>query len=349
MSNLISHPLVKANFSLKALNTLAVESTAEFFAEASNLTEVNSLREFAQKKHLPVWVLGGGSNVVMPDHVQGLVLRYINADCTVVRQDDASITVEVGAGFVWHDFVLFSVQQGWFGLENLALIPGTVGAAPVQNIGAYGVEVEQFIESVQGVFLETGEPFTFSCAQCEFAYRESCFKQSLDGQTLITSVTFKLLKRPKVNVAYAPLNKMAEQFGMPSPMELAKWVMQVRSEKLPDPKELPNAGSFFKNPVITQAQFNALAERYPDMPSYPLANQHGEQVKVPAGWLIDQLGFKGRCFADAVYVHKQQALVLVNQGGSGAQVMRAAADIKQAVFEHYGIELEQEPRLFAAE
>ena len=342
MSNLISHPLVQAETSLKALNTLAIDSTAEFFAEASNLADVEAVREFAQTRQLPIWVLGGGSNVVMPDRVSGVVLRFVGTDYNILEQDPTSVTVEVGAGYGWHEFVLFSLAQGWFGLENLALIPGTVGAAPVQNIGAYGVEVEQFIESVQGVYLATGESFSLAHSQCDFAYRESCFKQGLDGQALITSVTFKLLKQPKVNVAYAPLNQMAAQSGVPSPLELAHWVMQVRSEKLPDPAELPNAGSFFKNPVINQAQFQALLNRFSDMPSYP----HGEQVKVPAGWLIDRLGFKGRCFAQAVYVHKQQALVLVNQGGSGAQVMQAAAEIKAAVYEHYGVELEQEPRVF---
>ena len=332
---------VVRHYPLLTLNTLAIESTAEYFAQPKCEADVQACVQFAKSNNLPIKVLGGGSNVVMSDHVSGLVLQFTGKSCRVTHETEASVTISVEAGYNWHDLVMYCLSRGWFGLENLAYIPGHVGAAPVQNIGAYGVEVKERISAVSGVYLDSAQAFTLAAHECDFAYRESRFKQALDGKVLITAVAFTLSKVAKVQVSYAPLNKMAEQQGVPTPSELARWVIEVRQSKLPDPNQLPNAGSFFKNPVVSQAVFERLSARFPDMPGYPQTSG----VKLAAGWLIDRLGFKGRAFGP-VAVHELQALVLVNRGGKGSDVLAAARQVSQAVLECYGVELEQEPRLF---
>jgi UDP-N-acetylmuramate dehydrogenase len=333
---------LQAQYSLRLLNTLAIDSTAEYFVDANNIADVEESLRYAQQHKLAVKVLGGGSNVVMADQVSGLVLKYSADKCVVLKETETSVRVMVDAGFNWHDFVLYSLEKGWYGLENLSYIPGLVGASPVQNIGAYGVEVKDFIVSVNGMYLNSGQRFSLSAEQCEFEYRESCFKHALNAQTLITSVEFELSKLANVKIGYAPLNSMAEERGVPTPKQLSEWVIEVRQSKLPDPIELPNAGSFFKNPVISLAQFEEFKIEYPNAPNYPQENL----VKLPAGWLIDQLGLKGKAFGP-VSVHKNQALVLVNNGGTGMDVVLAATEIKRLVKEKYKIELEQEPRLFS--
>ncbi len=332
---------LQAQFPLLGLNTLAINSVAEYFVSAESMDDVKAAIDEAQTRSLAIKVLGGGSNVVMADSVSGLVLKYAANDCELVSEDNESVTLRVDAGFEWHSFVLYTLAHGWYGLENLSYIPGTVGAAPVQNIGAYGVEVKDSIISVSGVYLDSAEAFTLQSNECGFSYRESCFKQALNGKILITSVEFKLSKKPHVKVSYAPLNKMAQELGVPSPQLLSDWVVSVRKSKLPEPSKLPNAGSFFKNPVISLDVFEKIQGEYPDIPNYPQTNA----VKLPAGWLIDQLGLKGHSFGP-VSVHKKQALVLVNNGGTGKDVEAAAAEIKSRVKAKYNIELEQEPRVF---
>lgn len=332
----------ESQFSLKFFNTLSIDSTAEYFVDASSLIEIQESLRFAKENHLTVKVLGGGSNVVMSDRISGLVLKYSEATCVVLSETTEHVHIKVGAGFNWHDFVLYALEKGWYGLENLSYIPGSVGASPVQNIGAYGVEVKEFIVRVNGVYLDTGELFSFDSKECNFAYRESCFKEALNGKTIIESVEFRLSKLPDVKTGYAPLNSMVEDKGIPTPKQLSDWVIEVRKSKLPNPSELPNAGSFFKNPVVSLAQFDQFINKYPDAPNYP----QGSAVKLPAGWLIDQLGLKGKAFGP-VSVHKNQALVLVNNGGTGADVSFAAAEVKRLVKEEYQIDLEQEPRLFS--
>ena len=328
------------NASLTSLNTLGVTSTAKVLAMLENEDDVQQAINYANKHALSIQVLGGGSNVVLPEFVNSMVLQFVAQDIHVIAEDEGSIEVRVAAGRQWHDWVMYSLAKGWFGLENLAYIPGHVGAAPVQNIGAYGVEVKSFITQVHGFNLKTQSVFTLCAEECEFGYRESIFKQALDNLTLITHVDFKLYKQPNVNVSYAPLNDMAAKQGVPTPIELASWVIAVRQSKLPDPKDLPNAGSFFKNPVISSEQFGILQKQYPNIPFY--AQEKG--VKVPAGWLIDQLGLKGEYFG-SVQVHEKQALVLVNHGGSGESVLETANEIKRRVKLAYDIELEQEPRI----
>ncbi|MFT6154004.1 MAG: UDP-N-acetylmuramate dehydrogenase [Bermanella sp.] len=333
---------LETQYSLKLLNTLAIQSTAEYFVNAENTADVEESLVYAKQHNLEVKVLGGGSNVVMADQISGLVLKYSAKQCVVLSETESTIQLRVDAGLNWHEFVLYALEKRWYGLENLSYIPGSVGASPVQNIGAYGVEVKDFIVGVNGIYLNSGVYFSLSALQCEFTYRESCFKQKLNGQTLITSVDFELSKIPNVKIGYAPLNSMTEEQGMPTPKELSEWVIEVRKSKLPDPVELPNAGSFFKNPVISSAYFEEFKTEYPNVPNYP----QGDVVKLPAGWLIDQLGLKGKAFGP-VSVHKNQALVLINNGGTGADIEFAAAQIKRLVKLHYGIELEQEPRVFS--
>ena len=332
---------IESSYSLLNLNTLGIDAEAEFFAQASSADEVRDCLAFAVANQLLVKVLGGGSNVVMASHVKGLVLNYSNTALQVVNETTADVTVKVGAGYNWHEFVLFCLSRGWFGLENLSYIPGTVGAAPVQNIGAYGVEVKDFISAVHGIRLSDGEPFMMVGESCGFAYRESCFKQELDGKVLITEVEFSLSKKPCVQVGYAPLDKMAKEKGLPTPIELSNWVVQVRKSKLPDPVDMPNAGSFFKNPVVSTERFQELIKRFPGMPNYPQNNG----VKLPAGWLIDNLGMKGQSFG-LVQIHALQALVLINNGGSSEDVLAAASMIKNSVQKAYEVQLEQEPRMF---
>jgi len=332
---------VIAEGDLSTLNTLRIPSESDYLVYADTDSEVVDAIRFARDQSCDLKVLGGGSNVVLPSRVSGVVLKLTNDRLEVLEEDTESVLVRVGAGHDWHSWVMTSLEKGWYGLENLAYIPGTVGASPVQNIGAYGVEVESFIETVHYIELKTELKVSLSHAQCEFAYRESIFKQALDQRVAITHVDFRLNKTPAPNFGYAPLNQFAEERGAPTPEELAQWVIEVRRSKLPDPAELPNAGSFFKNPVISQAEFDALKVRFPDAPSY--LHENGD--KVPAGWLIDRLGFKGRRIGP-VGVHEHQALVLVNFGGDATDVGHAADEIKAAVFKQYGVRLEQEPRPF---
>lgn len=332
---------IQQDVCLQAFNTLDIQGVAQYMAQVSSIEQFKDVATFAQESSLNIKVLGGGSNVVLPEKVMGLVVQYTANQCELLQEDDEHVVIRVGAGFNWHELVMYSLQQGWYGLQNLAYIPGWVGAAPVQNIGAYGVEVKQFIRCVHGIRLDTLDEFQLLNDACEFEYRESIFKHELDGKVLITAVDFVLSKTPAVNVDYAPLDQMAKDRGMPTPLLLAQWVIDVRKNKLPQPDELPNAGSFFKNPVIDLKAFEELKIKYPNVPFY----EQAEGVKIPAGWLIDQLGYKGKTFG-SVSVHKQQALVLINHGGSGEDVLAAAQKIKQAVKEQYQIELEQEPRIF---
>ena len=332
---------IQHQVNLQQFNTLSIQSVAEYFAQPQNFTQIQACFDFAQHNSLPIKVLGGGSNVVMNDSVSGLVLQYLGDTFEVIAESDSDVTICVGAGLNWHSLVMMCLDKGFFGLENLAYIPGHVGAAPVQNIGAYGVEVKDYIKRVNGVYLANRETFTFDNVQCDFAYRESCFKQALDGQCLITSVEFRLPKIANVKIDYSPLKQMSQEQGVPTPRELADWVIDVRKSKLPEPLELPNAGSFFKNPVVSVAKFNALSEKFPQMPNY----SDGDQVKLAAGWLIDQCGLKGQYFGP-VSVHQLQALVLINHGGNALDVESAAQAIKSKVHAQFGIELEQEPRTF---
>ncbi|MBN3850328.1 UDP-N-acetylmuramate dehydrogenase [Paraburkholderia sp. Ac-20342] len=342
-----------ADYSLKAHNTFGFDVRARFACVIEREPQLLAAVRDPRVAGLPRLVLGGGSNVVLTGDFAGLVLLVALRGRRVVREDQDAWYVEAAGGEPWHEFVAWTLAQGLPGLENLALIPGTVGAAPIQNIGAYGLEMCERFVSLRAIELATGEAIELDAQACRFGYRDSFFKREGRERFVITSVTFRLPKHWQPRAGYADLARelaaqgyevSAETAGgvrpQPTAQAIFDAVVAVRRAKLPDPLQLGNAGSFFKNPVIEAAQFDALKRREPDVVSYP---QPDGRVKLAAGWLIDRCGWKGRAMGAAA-VHDRQALVLVNRGGaSGAQVLALARAIQRDVLEQFGVELEAEP------
>lgn len=331
--------MISNNVNLKQFTTFGVEANTAKFASFSSVEQLSDLLSANENESL--FILGGGSNVLFTKDFGGLTLKNEIKGITVLEEDDERIELEVGAGEVWHDFVLFCVEKGYAGIENLSLIPGNVGASPMQNIGAYGVEVKDVIREVKAYHIAKKRMECFSNADCNFGYRESVFKRELKGQHVITHVTFVLSKKANVNTTYGAIESELAKNGITSPTirDVSNAVIAIRQSKLPDPKLIGNAGSFFKNPVVEQAVYDKIKVSYPDAPSYP-AN-HG-QVKVPAGWLIETAGWKGKSF-ETYGVHKLQALVLVNYGGAtGNQIWNLSSEIVNDVQAKFGIELERE-------
>lgn len=292
---------------------------------------------------IPMLILGGGSNLLLLEDYQGAVIQIATKGIDVC-EDQEHFHLKVAAGENWHDLVCETLKLGMPGLENMALIPGTVGAAPIQNIGAYGIELCQLCDWVEYLDLQTGALTRLEAADCDFGYRESIFKNRLKGKAVITSVGLKLPKAWQPKLSYGPLQSLAEETEVTATMIFER-VCQVRQEKLPDPVVLGNAGSFFKNPVVAAADYLKLAERFPDLVGY--AQQDGT-VKLAAGWLIDKVGLKGFQMGAAA-VHDKQALVLVNKGGAkGKDVANLAREIIRQVQARFGVELQPEPRIFAA-
>ena len=331
--------MFQSNFDLRPYNTFGISVIAENFAKFSTIDELKQLLEASKSQ--PRLILGGGSNILLKNNVPGFVLKNDLKGIEVVNQDEKNVLVKAGAGEIWHDFVLWSLDQNLGGIENLSLIPGSVGAAPMQNIGAYGVEIKDVFDSLEAVDVESGELKVFTSQDCEFGYRESVFKRNLKGKYIITSVTLRLNRRHQLNTSYGAIEQKLQEKGItdPSIRDVSNAVIEIRQSKLPDPAKIGNSGSFFKNPVISKAQFEALKAKYPDVANYPVDE---ENVKVAAGWLIDQAGWKGKTY-DNYGVHKNQALVLVNYGGAkGEDIYQLSEDILQAVKEKYGITLERE-------
>lgn len=325
-------------------NTFGFDVKARVAARVTCAAQFAALHRDARVANLPVLVLGGGRNVVFTRDFDGLVLLDEIAGRQVVREDDDAWYVEAGGGENWHAFVAWTLENGMPGLENLALIPGTVGAAPIQNIGAYGLEMRTYFDSLVAVELATGRSERFDAAHCAFGYRDSFFKREGRGRFAIASVTFRLPKRWTPRLAYADVTRELDARGIApdaaTPRDVFDAVVAIRRAKLPDPLVLGNAGSFFKNPVIDAGPFDALRARAPDVVSYP---QPDGRVKLAAGWLIDRCGWKGRALGNAA-VHDRQALVLVNRGGAtGAEVLALARAIQDNVRERFGVELEPEP------
>ncbi len=340
-----------SQFDLSKSNTLSLPGEAEYFCRFNSISELLSLLGQARLLNLNVKVLGGGSNIIVQPQVSGLVVQSAMDGVAKLAEDETSVTYVVDGGLSWHQWVLKSIQLGAYGLENLALIPGTVGASPVQNIGAYGVEVGQSVVEVRGIQLSTGQWMSFSQQQCLFSYRDSIFKQQFKNDFLITQVVFKLDKAFKSKISYAPLNKMAElalQQGIElTAQRVAGWVVEVRNSKLPDPAKIPNAGSFFTNPIIQKSQADDLLNKFPTMPVYPVVGSIKDEVKVAAGWLIDQCGWKGKSLGLAK-MHDQQALVLTLQAGASQQDLLAIQQAVQAdVMIRFGIQLCPEPQPFS--
>ena len=335
-------PAVELDADLRPFNTFGLPARARYLARIECPEQVAPLLADTRFSGLPRFVLGGGSNIVLTSDVPGLVLQVAVRGRECVDEDAQWRYVRAGGGENWHDFVRWTLDQGWPGLENLSLIPGTVGAAPVQNIGAYGLELAERFDSLEAVALDDGSSVRFSAADCRFAYRDSVFKREAAGRYLITAVIFRLPKTWEPQLAYAAL---ADELAACAPAELdahavSDAVIAVRSRKLPDPARLGNAGSFFKNPVVDAAHFEQLRERYPALPHYP---QDDGRHKIAAGWLIEQCGWKGRNLG-GVGCYERQALVLVNRGGAqGEDVRHIASAIQQDVIERFGVVLEPEP------
>lgn len=323
--------------SLKAFNTFSIDQTAENFVAVESTEELKEALNLAQFERK--FILGGGSNLLLTQPIKGLCIHIALKGINVIQEDDKTVIVEAMAGENWHDFVCWTLEQGYGGLENLSLIPGNVGTSPIQNIGAYGVELKDVFESCTALDCHNLTQRTFTREDAQFGYRSSFFKTKGKGRYVISAVQFRLTKKAHViNTSYGAI-KEALGNKESTPQNIAHAVISIRQSKLPNPAKLGNSGSFFKNPVITKAQFNQLLTTYPKLPSYP---QKNGEVKVPAGWLIDHLGYKGKRIGDAG-VHKKQALVLVNYGNaSGQEILALAQKIQASVKESFNILLEAE-------
>lgn len=325
--------------SMREMNTLGLPAVADWLCSITSLEDVTQALEFARAKRIPVCVLGGGSNTVLRARVPGLVMKIANQGLEIIQEDEKSVTLRVAAGENWHELVINTLDRGWFGLENLALIPGNVGAAPIQNIGAYGVELSNFLEAVDIIDIATSEFSTLGVKECELGYRDSIFKNRLKNRVIIWSVRLTLSKVALPNLGYPELARSVIS-AEPTPAEVANTVIRLRQSKLPDPEKIPNAGSFFKNPILSAEKARHLVSRLPDIPQYP---QPDGSVKFPAAWLIDRAGWKGKRLDD-VGVHDKQALVLVNYGdGSSAELLSLAEAIAGDIHNKFEINLEMEP------
>jgi UDP-N-acetylmuramate dehydrogenase len=330
---------VLENFPLKDLNTFGVAANARYYAAFDSIASLNDI--LSKYPGQPLLILGGGSNVLLIKDFDGLVLKNDIRGIRKVSEDAEFVYVKAGAGENWHQLVLHTIEQGWGGLENLSLIPGCVGASPMQNIGAYGVEIKDVFEQLTAFHLNERSNYTFRAHACEFGYRESVFKRKYKGQFVIADVTFRLRKQPVLNTSYGVIAAELKARGIEHPTirDVSDVVISIRQSKLPDPKETGNAGSFFKNPSVTIPQFDALKKQYPDIVAY--LNPDGT-MKLAAGWLIEQAGWKGYRQGDAG-VHARQALVLVNHGqATGAEIVALSEQIIASIKEKFGVELERE-------
>ena len=330
------------NVSLLPFNTFGIQARARFFTVVKSVSEVQTLVRTGVLKDKPLLILGGGSNLLMTQDFDGIVVKNEIRGFQIVEEDADRVVVEVGSGEVWHDFVMRAVDNGWGGLENLSLIPGTMGAAPMQNIGAYGVEVKKSIAQVTAIDLATGAIELFDNTACQFGYRESIFKHELKGKYFISSVTLTLTKRDhQFNTSYGVIGEVLKKNGVEQPTlkAISDAVISIRQSKLPDPKVIGNAGSFFKNPTVPPEKLESLKKTYMHIPSYPEENGH---YKIPAAWLIEQSGWKGKRL-DNIGVHEYQALVLVNYGGGeGRSIWQLAMNIQASVSAKFDITLQPE-------
>ncbi len=331
---------IQSQVQLKPFNTLSLDVIASHYVQIQSVDDLVEALNFAQSESLNVLILSGGSNMLLPKQMNALVMHMDIQGIEYLAEDETSKTLKVGAGQVWHDFVLWTTAQKLYGLQNLALIPGLVGASPVQNIGAYGVEAGEFIQSVEVYDRQLCQFSSIQAQDCEFSYRHSIFKDD-PNRYVITHVVFKLLKKADLKMNYGDLKTaMGDEITAEN---LQKQVIHIRQSKLPDPKDFPNVGSFFKNPVITQQDFAELVIRFPNIPHYPQSN---DRVKIAAGWLIDQSGWKGKRL-EQVGMFDKQALVLVNYANASLDDVQATYQaVQHDVFNKFHILLEPEPVLF---
>jgi len=337
-----SVPPIRHDVSLRELNTFGIDARAHAFASVKNIGDLEAIAADPQLSVLPRLILGGGSNLLLTKDFNGLVLHMVNRACEIMGNDAAHTIVRAQAGENWHAFVQWTLSQGLAGLENLSLIPGSVGAAPIQNIGAYGSEVAEFFHSLTLFNFLTGETRVLSREECRFGYRDSVFKHALRDRAVIIDVSFALPREWQPNLRYAELVTELGTRGVSNPtaLDIADAVIAIRRRKLPDPAEIGNAGSFFKNPVVSREQHAQLLAKHPQLVGY---SQSDGSIKLAAGWLIEQCGWKGRSIG-AAGVHERQALVLVNRGGATGQEILALADrIRADVVRVFGIQLHPEP------
>lgn len=331
---------IQPNFSLKKYNTFGIEAKAKHFVAVHTTDELKTVLQHHSSE--PKFILGGGSNMLLTQDIQALVIHIDLKGKKVLKEDDDFVWVESMAGENWHEFVLWTISQNFGGLENMSLIPGNVGTTPVQNIGAYGTEIKDTFVSCEAMTIATQQMKTFTKEDCHFGYRESIFKHEAKDQFVITSVVFKLTKHHhKINISYGDITKELEKQNVLTPTlkDVSNAVIAIRQSKLPDPKELGNSGSFFKNPIIPKEQYEKAQALHPEMPHYTVSET---EVKVPAGWLIERAGFKGKRFGDAG-IHKNQALVLVNYGNAtGQEILNVSKDIQATILKEFGIAIEAE-------
>ncbi|SHN05160.1 UDP-N-acetylmuramate dehydrogenase [Polaribacter sp. KT 15] len=334
---------IQQNISLKKYNTFGISVNAKRFISVDSVYLLQQIL----KQEKDIFLISGGSNMLLTKDIEKLVVHIAFKGISIDREDENNVYLTVNAGENWHEFVLWTINNDFGGIENLSLIPGNVGTCPIQNIGAYGVEVKDVITKVEALEIETGKLVSFSNEVCDFGYRNSIFKNEEKGKYIIIAVSFKLTKnKHTLNTSYGAIETELEAKNIVSPslQDVSNAVIAIRKSKLPDPKEIGNSGSFFKNPVISKDQFLELQKENPNIPNYPVSDT---EIKVPAGWLVEQSGFKGKRFGDAG-IHEKQALVLVNYGNaSGKEIYLLAQKIQEKVFKNFGISLEIEVNVIA--
>jgi UDP-N-acetylmuramate dehydrogenase len=324
------------NHSLLNYNTFGLDVKTKYFLEFDSEEDLIDILKQSLVRENPLLVVGQGSNLLFLNDFDGVVLHSAIRGIQTVEETEDAVLIEVGSGVIWDDLVGYCVKQGWSGIENLSLIPGETGAAAIQNIGAYGVEIKDVVQKVKTIRIADGQISVFEQEACHYAYRESVFKKELKGQFIVTSVIIRLSKKPVFNLSYNHLEKEVLKNGTMNLENIRNTIIRIRESKLPDPKVLGNAGSFFMNPVVKRERYEALQLQYPDMPHYFVSEQ---EEKIPAGWLIEQCGWKGRTIGN-VGVHAKQALVLINCGGAkGKEIAELAAMIQQSVAGRFGINL----------
>lgn len=336
---------IRENLSLKPYNTFGIDVDAEYFSSFSNLDDLRELLSYIEKNKIgQSLVLGGGSNILLLKGYPGIVLKNELKGIEVINEDEEHLYIKAGAGENWHQFVMHCVRHDYAGVENLSLIPGNVGASPMQNIGAYGVEIKDVFYQLEAMHIEEKEIHTFKLEDCHFGYRESVFKNNAKGQYVITSVTYRLNKVPQYNTSYGAIKQELEKMGvtLPTIQSISQAVINIRSSKLPNPFEIGNAGSFFKNPQVPVDDYNRLKDTYPSIVGFPV---NESTTKVAAGWLIEQCGWKGYRKGDTG-CYPQQALVLVNYGkATGRDIFELSEEIIESVKTKFGVELEREVNL----
>lgn len=332
---------ILSNVSLKSYNTFGIDAYGKYFTEVKSVDDFLNLQMDKIYQTTERLIIGGGSNILLTQDVPGLVIKNSLKGIEIVKEEGDEVYVKCSSGEVWHQFVMWCIDKGFGGLENLSLIPGCTGASPMQNIGAYGVEIKDCFYELEAIHTQTGELLKFNASDCEFGYRESVFKRKYKGQFMIVSVTFRLSKQPQFHVEYGAIKQELENMKVQnlSIKVISQAVINIRSSKLPDPRQLGNAGSFFKNPEVNALTYQRVKSEFPDVVAYPLENG---QYKLAAGWLIEQSGLKGYKTAHAG-VHQLQALVLVNYGGAtGKEIYDLSTHVLETVRQKFGVELERE-------